>query len=234
MSLDYEKPNIEKGRLLSLSSSGVMTEEQLLGFLYASWFYMMRFSKDRRGGHSELDHKTGLPVSSNDLLPNHRAIRGRELALDTIFPPRSFILSILRTDEIDENATVSKESAAREWRCLALVSPESWSEEIQTAVEVNTSRMKRLLNQLEGVGLVNCRPMIDDTGQSLGTTHLEKHKEQALGFAPTNKGLDAAEDFVRDHPYFARHLRLEEWLGETMAQQVPQWKQAAEKDEVSA
>jgi hypothetical protein len=96
------KKKYDKAELLTIHDSGVLSEDQLRAFLYAAWHYLCKYSKDRRGGQAELDHKTGLPVSANDLQPKHRAIRGRDLAMSSILPPKAFVLSILRTDEIVE------------------------------------------------------------------------------------------------------------------------------------
>jgi hypothetical protein len=222
-----------QGELLNIHDSGVMSEDQLRAFLFASWHYLVKFSKDRRGGHCETDQATGLPVSANDLQPTFRAIRGRDLALSTILPPKSFVLSILRTDEIPENVGLPHDQ--REWRCLAMVPPDTWSEETLHAVSVNTRRFKLLLAKLEAEGLVDTKPQIDETAATLGTKNLEHGDDGfTLGFRPLNKGLDAADEFVRDHTFFSRQLRLEEWLGRSMAMQAPEWKQAQERDEARA
>jgi hypothetical protein len=233
--MSMQKKKFDKAELLNIHDSGVLSRDQLHAFLYASWHYLTRRSKDRRGGHAEVDHKTGLPLSGNSLLPNHRALRGRDLALSTIMPPKAFVTSILRTDEIPENDGIAGDATDREFRCLALVAPDTWSEDTVVAVDVNTSRFNRLLSELEALGEVDTKPRIDDTGNTLGTTTLEHGDNgNTMGFRPTNKGLDAADEFVREHQFFSRHLHLDEWLGHSMAQQIPEWKQAADRDEVKA
>lgn len=227
-----EKKKYSKSELLSLHESGVLSPDQLRAFLFASWHNVGRYQLDRRPGAAvEVDPATGLPVSSTGLLPRHRSLRGRALLLSCIFSPRGFVTSILKTDELEENAMLAKDSPDREWRVLALVPVEKWSQESEFAVEENTMRLQRLLDEFSSRGYVDLRPVIDGPdgpyGERLGG---DPETGMALGFRVTNAGADAADEFVRDHPWFSRELRLEEWLGHAGAAAVPEWRKASERD----
>jgi hypothetical protein len=200
--------------------------------LLAAIYQTERYGKDRRTGTPKIGPKTGLPVSANNLLPGHRAVRGAELVLGSVVNPRMFVLHNMQTDALPENATRAIDAADREWRSLAYVSPETWDEETIVAVAENLRRFKRLLHKLEPEGLIRTKPTIDEDGLTLGTKDLALGEDgMTMGFSITNKALQAAREFVQEHPWYGRRARAEESMGRELlnSETTPQWKQADER-----
>jgi hypothetical protein len=228
-----QKRQYTRSQLLAMSEDGIFSEIQLEALLLAGIYQTTRYGKDRRGGSMpKIDPRTGLPISANDLAPGHRATRGVDLVLGAVVNPRMFVLHNMQTDELPENAMRGQDAADREWRSLAYVSPETWSEETIVAVSENTRRLKRLIHRLEPDGLFVTSPTIDEDGNVLGTKNLALGDDRmTMGFAITHKAIQAAKAFVDAHPWYARRARAEESLGKELlnASSTPQWKQADER-----
>mgnify|MGYP003404107162 CR=1 FL=1 len=177
-------------------------------------FWNTRYWRDRQGTafcRNGTNEVTGLPESSNDLLPAWRAISGDQLALEITPVPGDLATSMIKYQTSDFGAT-------DEWRELTLKPRHKWSqEEIETQGEL-THRIKLAAHKLASQGFINLNPS-DDTGtpQPYGLDGMTAR------FQLTPAGLEEAKKRIRGTPLDG-HLRgFQDALTESEKRSVPEW-----------
>lgn len=225
MTEQYPIDTVEESELFRCHPSGIMSEVQIEAALY-SYFVQAALTRDRRGSTTRQNVRTGLPESGSALLPNHKAVTGAQLALGLIMPPKRFASLCVQTDDLPENASLTKKHVLP----LAQKDVKTWTDDEIHAVNTNAELVKRVVHRLAQNGWFVTKPQIDEVGGELGTTHLAHDDDRmTMGFSITYEGLQRAQRWCEKHPKFMKGPTTLESLGADRSQDAPEWLKAQER-----
>lgn len=142
--------------------------------------------RDRRAQAGAVDHNTGLPVSSANLLSRELAISGDRLAMELVVIPRSLAASILRRSvdkSVHENGHVA----------LQALPPSTWTDEERELVDALEHRIKVVAHRLEKNGWINTRPDGMYEGEKLPYGTALNNDGMTCAFQITWEGLKEAK-----------------------------------------
>jgi len=189
----------------------VLPDDDLEMQLLSVFARTARQGVDRRGETHAVDHATGLPLSSNDLLPRYKAVSGTSLALQLIVVPRQLASGILRRP-VDEGAPVA----------LGSIPPHEWTRQEAELVGALEEQLRHKVHQLaERHGWFNVAaeeyepgcPLVGEDGMT-------------VAFKITYKGLQHAIEKVKGTKYELGAVSPQHDLGDAKWRAAPQWAQA--------
>lgn len=123
----------------------VPDEATLEAWLLGDVYRIMTLGCDRRAdGPHQVDHTTGLPLSTADLRGRHDGLRGEALALQQLFQPRRW---------------------AQIHMGLAAVPDGTWNAVQLGAVVETETKIKRVIRKLAGKGYMDEHPPMGEYGQ---------------------------------------------------------------------